>query len=298
MYDKFANLNNQSPDPRKEKFSFKKWKKKHQSWFNKYMPKIQKYSIMVILYGTAAYLFFSFMKVNYQSLQFLTKLNYTTQQISNLVENIRTHYMVYDDETEASVQRLIEVDAIPRSIIAADKKSLVNPYGGEIVIAPSDKLHNFKDNLESSTFKMSYQGLPKDVCVNLAMMDWGDKVKGLLAVAIGSYDESTGEDLALQDIDKRDTDVKFTSFIDEKGRARSIRQRRHYSMNVTKPADHFLPTPFSRGNAKSGCKCEDDNCTFALRYTIFGVESGLTQEQRQNESLFSRIKRKSKSGKS
>lgn len=292
MFGKSENNDGNTPNPPKKKFSFKEWKQRHQPWLNKNMPKIEKYSAMFLMYGTAAYFVFSLLRVNYQSLQFLTKLNYTTQQISNLVENIRTHYMVYDDETETSVQRLIEVDAIPRSIISADNRSLVNPYGGEIIIAPSEKLRNIRDNLESSTFKMSYQGLPKDVCVSLAMMDWGDKVKGLLAVAIGIYDEETGIDIALEDVDKRDTDVKFTSFIDEKGRARSIRQRRHYSMNVTKPDDHFLPTPFSKGNASSGCKCEENNCTFALRYTVFGVEGGPTQEQRQNESLFSRIKRK------
>ena len=293
MSDESENKSNETPvSPKKNKVSFKERMRKHTLLLKRNLPKIQKYTAMTLMYGTAAYFAFSLLKVNYQSLQFLTKLNYTTQQISNLVENIRTHYMVYDDEAEATVERLIEVDAIPRSLVAADNKSLVNPYGGEIVIAPSEKLRNIRDNLESATFKMSYQGLPKDVCVSLAMMDWGDKVKGLLAVAIGSYDETTGIDIAFEDVDKRDTDVKFTSFVDEKGRARSIRQRRHYSMNVTKPDDHFLPTPFSKGNATSGCRCEEDNCTFALRYTVFGVESGPTQEQRQNESLFARIKRK------
>jgi hypothetical protein len=122
------------------------------------------------------------------------------------------------------------------------------------------------------------------------MMDWGDKVKGLLAVAIGSYDEEKGIDVALEDIDRKETDVRFTSFVDDRGRRRSIRQRRHYSMNVTKPDDHFLPTPFSKGNARSGCKCVEDTCSFALRYTIFNVEN-VSQEHRQNESAFSRLKR-------
>ena len=122
------------------------------------------------------------------------------------------------------------------------------------------------------------------------MMDWGDKVKGLLAVAIGNYDEDTGVDVALEDIDRKETEVKFTSFTDDKGRRRSIRQRRHYSMNVTKPDDNFLPTPFSRGNARSGCKCVD-TCSFALRYTVFNVES-TSQEKRQNESAFSRLRRR------
>lgn len=290
MFDKFENMSPKASKKRETAFS--RWKQKHQSAIDKYFPLIQKYGFVIALYGTAAYLLFSFLKVNYQSLRFLTKLNLTTHQISNLVDNIRTHYMVYDDETETSVERLIEVEAIPQSIVAADNKSLINPYGGNIVIAASDKLRNIKENLESTTFKMSYQGLPKDVCVNLAMMDWGDKVKGLLAVAIGGIDEKTGEDIALEDIDRKETDVKFTSFTDAKGRRRSIRQRRHYSMNVSKPDDHFLPTPFSRGNAKSGCKCTDDNCTFALRYTVFGVGNTLTQEQRQNESMYSRLRRK------
>jgi hypothetical protein len=285
MFDKFQDIPQKKQ--KKQKFSYLEWRKKHK----KPLDLVRKYGVSIILYGTAIYFVFSFLKVNYESLKFLTKLNYTTHQISNLVENIRTHYMVYDDETETSVERLIEVDAIPQSIISEDN-TLVNPYGGSIIIAPSDRLRNVKENIESTTFKMSYQGLPKDVCVNLAMMDWGDKVKGLLAVAIGSYDEKTGVDEALNDIDRKETDVKFSSFTDDKGRKRSIRQRRHYSMNVSKPDDHFLPTPFSRGNAKSGCKCKDNNCTFALRYTVFGVGNSPTQEQRQNESAFSRLRRK------
>lgn len=290
MFDKFENMGQKKPEKRES--SFDKWKREHQNIIDKFWPKIQKYGFVTILYITATYLLFSFLKVNYQSLQFLTKLNMTTHQISNLVDNIRTHYMVYDQEKETSVERLIEADAIPHSIIAEDNKSLINPYGGNIIIAPSDRLRNIKDNLESTTFKMSYQGLPKDVCVNLAMMDWGDKVKGLLAVAIGYYDAENKTDIALEDIDRKEEDVKFTSFTDVKGRRRSIRQRRHYSMNVTKPDDHFLPTPFSRGNAKSGCKCTEDNCSFALRYTVFGVGNTLTQEQRQNESMFSRLRRR------
>ena len=269
--------------PKAERFSYK---------HKKEILLVQKYAVMAALYGVAIYFVVNFLVVNYQSLKFLTKLNFTTHQISNLIENIRTYYVVNDEEKELSLEDLIKADAVPRSIIARDKKSLVNTYGGNIVIAPSSVLRNVKDNLESSTFKMSYQGLPKEVCINLAMMDWGDKVKGLLAVAIGNYDKSEGIDIALTDIDRKETDVKFTSFTDNRGQKRSIRQRRHYSMNVSKPDDHFLPTPFSRGNAKSGCKCEDNSCTFAVRYTIFGVEKNLTQSQRQNESAFSRLRRR------
>ncbi len=252
----------------------------------------QKYVVSFLLYGTAAYFVINFLLVNYQSLKFLTELNYTTHQISNLIENIRTHSMVFKDEEDLTLDKLIEVNAIPKSIIADDNKSLVNTYGGNILITPSDKLRNIKNNLESDTFKMSYQGLPKEVCIHLAMMDWGDKIKGLLAVAIGNYDKRTGIDIAFDDIDRKPDDIKFTSFTDDQGKKRSIRQRRHYSMNVTKPDDYFLPTPFSHGNAKSGCKCEDNSCTFALRYTIFGVEKNLSQEQRQNETAFARLKRK------
>ena len=208
MFDKYQDTTSKKT---KKKLSLKQRLTKHK----KIIRLLKKYTFMFILYVTAVYFIFSFLRINYQSLKFLTKLNYTTHQISNLVDNIRTHYMVYDDETETSVERLIEVDAIPRSIIS-DDNTLVNPYGGNIIIAPSDNLRNIKKNLESTTFKMSYQGLPKDVCVNLAMMDWGDKVKGLLAVAIGNYDEETGIDAALTDIDRKENNVKFTSFTDDK----------------------------------------------------------------------------------
>ena len=274
---------------RKENFSYKKWRQKHKKKF----IFIRTCIFILLMLGILFYFVFKFFFINYRNLDYLTKLNETTHQISSLVDNIRTHYMVFSDEGDVSLERLIEVDAIPATLLSEDKKSLVNNYGGKIIIEPSQKLLNIKDNLKSATFKMSYQGLPKQVCVDLAMMDWGDEEKGLLAVAIGGVDLKTNIDTALEGIDKDEQKPAYKTFTDNKNQSRSIRQRNHYNMTVAKPNNPFMPTPFSRGSATSGCECGDkDTCTFALRYTIYSVDQINQIKKKSQDTAFSKLQRK------
>ena len=198
-------------------------------------------------------------------------LNATTQQVSQLIDNVRTVYSTYTDEKTISMKRLIELGAVPESIMYG--KEAYNLYGGEIVIEPSKPLENVKEAVESPTFKMVYRGLPHDACVNLALLNWGDKVEGLLAVAIGSYDGKT--DTAMDEIDKIYADPKPIIFRDKRGRMRRITPPKKYQLNVAKPGDDFIPTPFSKANAENGCSCSSffSDCSFAWRYTVFAVDN-------------------------
>ena len=198
-------------------------------------------------------------------------LNATTQQVSQLIDNVRTVYSTYTNEKEISMKRLIELGAVPKSIMYG--KEAYNLYGGEIVIEPSKPLENVKEAVESPTFKMVYRGLPHDACVNMALLNWGDKLEGLLAVAIGSYDGKT--DTAMDEIDKVYTDPKPIIYRDKKGRMRRITPPKKFQLNVAKPGDIFMPTPFSKANAENGCSCNRlySDCSFAWRYTIFAVDN-------------------------
>ena len=230
--------------------------------------------VIAVFGGGGGYYLSKFMGHSRDNLQYITNLNQTTLQISQLIDNIRNVYAIYPEMNEEGVDKLIELGAIPPAIVRGSGKNryLVNPFGGRIVIKPSDVLWDNARRFSSPTFKMSYQGLTRQACMDLAMLDWGDTLKGLLAVAIGSVDGMTGEDSALNDIDAKPGEEKKVEIKSKNGFRRMMRPRRHYQMTVAKPNDKFMPTPFSRGNAQAGCLCGRADCSFALRYTVFAVD--------------------------
>ena len=226
--------------------------------------------LLVVMVGSALYQMHKMATRSKIKLEQDTLLNATTQQVSQIIDNIRQAYAIYSEEKEISMERLIELGAIPESIV--DEKEAFNLYDGNIIIEPSRPLENIKEAVESPTFKMVYRGLPHDVCVNLAILNWGDKVEGLMAVAIGEYDGE--KDTAMDEIDKIYQDEKPVEFIDKFGRVRTIQPRKHYQLNVAKPGDSFIPTPFTKDNAEGGCSCSrtSPTCSVAWRYAIYAVD--------------------------
>lgn len=228
--------------------------------------------LLSVLFGTAAYYSWKTVQRSLRDLLFYTTLNQTTNQISQLVDNVRNTYKIRNLKEISTMDSLIETGAIPK-ILIDEFGNVKNPFGGDIVIETSEPLENIKEAVTSPTFKMSYQGLSHRACVALARMNWGDKLKGLLAVAIGQTDPDTGIDNALTDVDAKPKKVKEITFIDSRGRTRVYRPRQELKMNIAKPNDDFMPTPFTEDGADAGCTCSvNRNCTFALRYTIFGVD--------------------------
>ena len=232
--------------------------------------------VLAFFVGGGGYYLFKFVNKSFGNLDHLNKLNETTLQISQLVDSIRQVYTIHQDEKITSMDRLIEIGAIPASLVVNDRgnRRVINPYGGNIVIEAAAPLINKEENLESPTFKMSYQGLPKTACSSLAIMDWGNNLKGLIAVAIGSVNLQTGEDRALKDIDKKKETEEVIEITDRQGRKRLIKRPSRPRMNVAKPNDEFMATPFSSNIAKMECSCGSaNNCSFALHYTVFSVDS-------------------------
>ena len=211
----------------------------------------------VLIYGSKL-LYSAYVHVRDQS-----RLNETTAQISQLVDNIRQAYAIQGEKLLIDQHHLMQNGVVPPSMVAA-KGYLQNPFGGKVVIRPSVPVKNSG----KTAFKFSYQGLPHNICVDLAQMDWGTVEHGLLAVALGVADDA-GNDKALVDIDGIPTKSKPRRIRDALGRWRLVQPRPQYLLNVARPNDNFQPTPFTEDDAIAGCACGGKNrCSFALRYAL------------------------------
>lgn len=233
--------------------------------------------VIAVFAGGGGYFISQFMQQRYADLQYIKTINKTTLEISQLIDNIRNTYAINPDEQAENMDELIRMGAIPQTLVRTGDNGvyLENPFGGKIMIEPSDVVWDKSNKISSPTFKMSYQGLSRRACIDLATLDWGDSIKGLLAVAIGNVDYATGQDSALHDIDmtpeKEKEEAKNQPQTDDEFGI-MMRPRMQYQMNVAKPNDQFMPTPFSRGNAEMGCFCGQNDCSVALRYAVFSTE--------------------------
>ena len=198
-----------------------------------------------------------------------TRLREATVQIAQLTSNIRVFYSVHRNEPIPSIQKMVEVGALPISLF--ENNIIANPFGGQIVIQQA-KPWKDKNQPETPTFKIAYQGLSHEACVRLAVINWGNTKQGLVAVAAGVIN-ADGTDTALRDIDEDFSSQESVIKIGKNGKKRTVRTAVHYKTNVAKPDSNFSPAPFSEDAAHVACSCEQyHNCSFALNYTLSGYE--------------------------
>ena len=218
------------------------------------------WTIVCLIVGIFGYYTYKWGKMSLEKLRYGTLLNATVQQISQVIDNIRMTYTIHNPYGEFSVPRLVETGFLPPFMMKNNE--LYNLYGGRIVIMPAPMIENRAKELATPTFKLSYQGLSKQTCIDLALLDWGDKIKGLVAVALGVAE--WGADSALNAVDGMEYNNMGNG---------GMPRPRQYTFNVAKPGDTLYPVPFSKANAKLGCSCQTkkDNCSFALRYAVYDV---------------------------
>ena len=251
--------------------------------------------VICLFGGGLLYYAHQFFQSTKKQLAELNDVEISVNQISQLVDNVRQMYAIYPGENSFDAKRLMEVGAIPSKMV--QNGQIINNFGGLVIIGPSHSLKNIKEAVESPTFKIGYQGLTKEVCMTLATMDWGDKVKGLLGMSIGSVDYK-GNDSAFSDIDKQIEKPKPIEYKDKYGRTRYRRPRLRFRTNVARPDDEFLPTPFTLSQAELGCNCLEKNCSFALHYTVYNVdqprrvENAIDAEKRMRRNLEKAIEQK------
>ena len=202
----------------------------------------------------------------YNRYVYTTQLKRTTNQISQLIDNVRTTYAVHTQSKTDIMKLMAQSGTVPGFMIRNGK--LYNVYGGTIAVSSSLPIEDKKTKKMLPTFKIAYQGLSKDVCAALAQLNWGGDENGLVAAAVGYIDDA-GIDTALRDIET-DTLGGVKEVTDENGITRKIRQPSYALSTVGKPHDRFNPVPFGKVLAQSGCNCSNRRaCSFALRYYTY-----------------------------
>ena len=192
-------------------------------------------------------------------------VNSAVTEITGMIKNIRTLYSIHGQEINNISELLIKSGAV--SSAAVGDKQIKNILGGKIVIISKIVKDKVITEGEKSSFVMAYQGLPHEVCVKLAGLDWGNSKTGLMAEAIGYVDEK-GNDTALSDIeyDAR----QEVAVMDANGHVRYTEAKRHKMFTVAKPDDSLTQYPIPENTAILGCACGKQKvCSFVLRYSIF-----------------------------
>lgn len=193
------------------------------------------------------------------------QLKRTANQISQLIDNVRTTYAVHT-ETPTDIMKLMAQSNTMPDFLVRDGR-LYNVYGGTIDVSSSLPIEDKKTGKMLPTFKIAYQGLKRDVCVDLAKLSWGNAQTGLVAVAVGQIN-SQGVDTALRDLEEN-TDGGEVE-IEEDGVKKIIKRPAYTLSTVGKPNNPLNPTPFEDMTAKSGCSCGTRRaCSFALRYYTY-----------------------------
>ena len=191
-------------------------------------------------------------------------LNRTVNQISQLIDNVRTTYAVHTT-TKTDIMRLMAAsNTMPNFLVKEGK--LYNVYGGGIVVSSSAPIVDGDKSFP--TFKIAYQGLKKDVCMALAYLDWGGEQSGLISEALG-YIDAEGVDTALRDIEDSQDD-RIIEVAGKGGEVKLVMLPKQMLHNVAKVGDTLNPPPFTEILADSGCDCGNRRaCSFALRYYTY-----------------------------
>lgn len=103
------------------------------------------------------------------------KLTKAMDQLTMLLANIRTTYAGMQSYNGLTAANARLYGLAPGDMNGAAAGTLVNAFGGSVLVDAVD--HNGADN--SMGFAVTYNGLTKEACMNLATADWGMGIDGL-----------------------------------------------------------------------------------------------------------------------
>ena len=135
------------------------------------------------------------------------KINKTIEQITHISQNIRTLYTnqkCYDFNSVTKFDMMKNTGLIPDGMIDEEngiededlgwEHYIYNPFGGGVFITGDDWGCAFNDNdCEYKAFTITYFRLPKEACVQLAMMDWNN-LEGIASFRIINRDYLDNQD--------------------------------------------------------------------------------------------------------
>lgn len=107
------------------------------------------------------------------------KINKTEDEVMQIMINLRTLFSTAGSEftfDEEDLEKAIKANVFPEHMVVNLTK-LQNMYKGEV------RLSVVKIN-GNSTFKLTYDGLPKDAALTMATTYWGDESTGMVQVII------------------------------------------------------------------------------------------------------------------
>ena len=136
------------------------------------------------------------------------KINKTIEQITHISQNIRTLYTnqeCYDFNSVTKFDMMKNTGLIPDGMIDEEngiedddlgwEHYIYNSFGGGVFITGDDwDCAIYDDDCKYKAFTITYFRLPKEACVQLAMMDWNN-LEGIASLSVENhtYLDNSGE---------------------------------------------------------------------------------------------------------
>ena len=121
------------------------------------------------------------------------RINKTADQVSQLAQNIRTLYSSQKNYGSLSHDVIKKAHLAPEEMYeSTGSNSLINPFGGNVVVYAYEK---YSDSDDNKAFIIHYSDIPQEACIELLTMDWGSgSGSGLIAVGtnVGTGDAYYG----------------------------------------------------------------------------------------------------------
>ena len=109
------------------------------------------------------------------------KINKIADQVSQIATNIRTLYAQQTTYYGLNTVNAIKMGVTPDEL--GTGTTLTHAFGREVIINVSWSYNNPNNH---HTFYIGYNGLPKEACISLGTMDWGNpSSSGLVAIGMG-----------------------------------------------------------------------------------------------------------------
>jgi Tfp pilus assembly protein PilE len=131
----------------------------------------------------------------YSKAMMKVKTNKTVDLISQIVANTQTLYKSQDSYAGLNDVVIKKAKLVPESFVSTksdsysigvgDKitSSMINPFGGGVVVTPTTRLSY---NIDNKAFAIVLYDVPEDACMELLTLDWGSTTSGLIAVGINN----------------------------------------------------------------------------------------------------------------
>ena len=186
------------------------------------------------------------------------RTNKMIDQATMLITNIRTMFAQQQSYTGLNNSRAVNLALVPEEMIVApgtemndeDTRRLRNVFSGEVLIgsSPIDADDKGEDNKGEAAFKVSFFGISRDACIQVATSDWGaGSSSGLIGMHIwGAEANKYKEDNVIDTTYKNGTEG---------------------SRYIAVPGDTVYKVPFTVVQAQKACDCGNKTtCAVTWKY--------------------------------